>query len=178
MNRTVLFFSLSAVVSLTGAVAACSSSTTTTDQPTEEAGVKEGGGGNVDAGTGTDSAPNDTDSGNTTDPDTMCAAMATKNDCGMCCIAAHKAGYDVFQKTLLDCTCKGTGADGGAPCATDCATTICAATPKNADATCNACLQASINSGGACQGSVAATCQADPGCLAEQKCIQPCTKKP
>ena len=174
MNKRVLFFSLSAVVSLAGAVAACSSSTATTDPPAEEAGVKEGGTGDG----GKDSAAVGTDSGTTGDPDKACAAMGTKLECGTCCITAHKTGYNTFQTALLACACKGTGADGGAPCATDCAATLCASTPKTADTKCNTCLHGSINQGGACQDSIQTTCTADPDCLAEQKCVTPCTTKP
>ena len=44
MNKAILFFGLSAVVALTGAVAACSSTTTTSGDTTgTEAGPKEGG---------------------------------------------------------------------------------------------------------------------------------------
>lgn len=177
MKKAVLFFGLSAVVALTGAVAACSSTTVTSVDTSPEGGTAEGGA--KDSGGGQDSSPIDTDTGTTSDPDQACAAMATLTTCGQCCATNHAAGYKVFQDSLIGCTCKGTGADGGVgPCATQCATTICAATPASPDATCNMCLQTAVGSGGSCNMQVGSDCTAAPDCLAQQKCIAPCQGKP
>ena len=176
MNKVVLFFGLSAVVALTGVVAACSSTTTVPVDPgPTEGGAKEGGG-PADGGKDTSTIPDDT--GTIADPDKACAALTTFGECGTCCVKNHTAGYKVFQDSLVACACKGTGADGGSPCATDCATTICKSPPANPDATCNTCLQGSVNTGGACQDKVVNDCTASPDCLAQQKCIVPCQSKP
>lgn len=177
MHKRAVFFGLSSIASLAGVLFACSSTTTVTgtDTTTPEGGAKETG-----TGTGKDSSTTtDEDTGTgTTDPDKACGAEATLQACGSCCITNHKTGYAVFQKSLLDCTCKGTGADGGAPCATECAATACATTPKQPDGTCNTCLQASIGTGGGCQDQVVADCSADTDCLAQQKCVSQCQGKP
>ena len=111
MKKVVLFFGLSAVVALSGVVAACSSTTTVPVDPgTTEGGPKEGGNGPADGGKDTSTIPDDT--GTTTDPDKACAALTTLTECGSCCVKNHTAGYKVFQDSLLACTCKGTGADG------------------------------------------------------------------
>ena len=176
MNKAILFFGLSAVVALTGAVAACSSTTTTSGDTTgTEAGPKEGG---PSDGGGQDTSMPPEDTGTTTDPDLACKAEATFTKCGVCCATNHTAGYKVFQESVLGCGCKGTGADGGAPCATDCATTLCKSPPASGDATCNACLQTSVGASGACQDKVSTDCTASPDCVLQQKCIATCKGKP
>jgi hypothetical protein len=174
MDKRAVFFGLFSIVTLTGLVGACSSTTTTTtgtDTPTAEGGTKEGGSTVKDSSTATE------DTGTTTG-DTACGKETTLQACGTCCIANHKSGYTIFQNSLLACACKGTGADGGAPCSTDCAATICAATPKNADTTCNTCLQTSIGNGGACQEQLTTDCAPDADCVAEQTCVAQCKGKP
>jgi hypothetical protein len=176
MNKRAVLFGLSSIVTLAGVFIACSSTTTVTgtDTTTPEGGTKETG-----AVTGKDSSTTtDEDTGTGTDPDKACGTEATLQACGTCCIGNHKTGYTVFQTSLLACTCKGTGADGGAPCATECAATACASTPKQPDATCNTCLQAAIGTGGACQEQVVSDCSADTDCLAQQKCVSQCQGKP
>lgn len=175
MNKRVVLFGLSSVVTLAGFVVACSSTTTVTgtDTATPEAGTKETGTTAKDSSTTTEDTGTGTPTG-----DEACGAESTLQACGTCCITNHKSGYDIFQASLLACACKGTGADGGTPCATECGTTICAATPKNPDAACNTCLQASIGAGGACQEQLTADCTADKDCLAEQTCVAQCKGKP
>jgi hypothetical protein len=171
MHKRATFFGLSSIVTLAGVIVACSSTTTVTgtDTTTPEGGAKETG------TTGTkDSSTTPADDSSTTTPtgDDACGAEATLQGCGSCCVQNHQAGYKVFQDSVLACVCKGTGADGGVgPCATECAATICAATPKNPDAACNTCLQSSIGADGACTAKVSSDCQASTECLAEQKCI-------
>jgi hypothetical protein len=174
MHKRIVFFGLSSVVCLAGLVVACSSTTTVTgtDTPTPEAGSKETGTTTKDSGTVTE------ETGTTTDPDKACGAETTLQACGTCCITNHKSGYTVFQYSLLGCACKGPGADGGAPCATECATTICATTPKSPDATCSTCLQGSIDTGGACQEQVSTDCTGDKDCVAQQACVAQCKGKP
>jgi hypothetical protein len=174
MRKSVVVFGLFITgAAFAGALAACSSSTTTT-----ETGPGDGGGSETstpaDGGKDTSTA---TDSSKTADPDDLCAEETTQNACGQCCATNHPAGYKVFQDSLLGCVCDGDGADGGAPCATQCATTLCKTPPVSADQTCQTCLQGSINTGGACQESVSAACTANPDCIAQQKCVTPCTKK-
>ena len=175
MEKRAIFFGLSSIVTLTGLVVACSSGTTVVgnETSTPEAGTKETGSTGKDSSTTTE----DTGTGTTTD-DTACGKETTLQACGTCCIGNHKSGYTIFQSSLIACACKGTGADGGAPCSTDCASTICAATPKSADATCNTCLQGSISTGGACQAQLTTDCTADADCVAEQSCVTQCKGKP
>jgi hypothetical protein len=176
MRNTVLVFGLLfSAAALSGALAACSSTTTQQTDVSGEGGTSEGGT-PTDGGKDTSTAA---DTSTTTDPDSVCAAEPKQTECGTCCINNHKAGYKVFQDALLSCGCDGTGADSGTgPCATQCATTLCATPPKAGDQACQACLQSSVDQGGDCQASVSAACTADQDCLAQQKCIQPCVKKP
>ncbi|MDB4933575.1 MAG: hypothetical protein JWP87_547 [Labilithrix sp.] len=178
MNKGALFFGLSSVVSLAGVIVACSSTTTTTTTTPDEAGAKEGG----TPGTGApkdSGVVDDTDSSTPSNPDTACKAEATLQECGQCCVTNHPQGYKVFQDTLLDCSCKGTGADAGiGPCATDCAATACKATPSQPDQACTTCLQKAVGQGGGCQEALSTACTAEPDCIAEQKCVAPCQGKP
>jgi hypothetical protein len=176
MHKRAVFFGLSSVVTLAGLVVACSSTTTVTgtDTPTPEAGAAKDG-----STTAKDSSTTTEDTGTGTGTgDTACGAETTLQACGTCCITNHQAGYKTFQASLLACACTGTGADGGAPCSTECGATICAATPKNPDAACSACLQASIGAGGGCQEKLTTDCTADKDCLAEQTCVAQCKGKP
>jgi hypothetical protein len=176
MHKRAVFFGLSSVVALAGLVVACSSTTTGGNETvTSEAGTaKETGTTTKDSGTTT---TEDTGTGTGTG-DTACAAETTLQACGTCCATNHKTGYTTFITAVVACACSGTGADGGAPCATECGATLCAATPKNPDAACNTCLQASIGTGGACQEKLTTDCSADTDCVAQQKCLQPCKGKP
>jgi hypothetical protein len=176
MNRNFLFFGLASVAALIGSVAACSS-TTTTQTTVDDGGAAADGGTSKDAGKDT-STTEPEDSGTPTDPDKACAAEATLPACGQCCVTNHPSGYKVFQDSLLGCACTGTGADGGAPCAADCANTACMSPPGQPDAKCNACLQGSVGQTGACNDAVGTACGGNPDCLAQQKCIAPCQTKP
>ena len=166
-------------IALAGFVGACSSTTTTVDNTTSEAGTGSETSTGKDAASSKDSSTTtDTDSSTTPTGDEACAAETTKAACGQCCVTNHAAGAKVIQDSVLACACMGTGTDGGTPaCMTECASTICAATPMNPDATCNTCLQASIAQGGACQKAASDACTANADCVAEQKCVMPCTTK-
>jgi len=175
MHRNVLFFGLVSVTALLGSVAACSSTTTTETiidggTPASESDAAA----TQDSGKDTSTIEDD-DAGTTnTDPDTACAKETTPQACGQCCIGNHPSGSKVFQDSLLACACTGAGADGGAPCATQCAATACAATPMTPDSSCSACLQGSIDQTGACNAAVGKDCTASSDCLAQQKCISTC----
>ena len=178
MNRSALFFGLSSVVALAGFAGACSSTTTTVDNGTPEGGTSSEAGGGKDSAAKDSSSTTDTDSSTTPMGDEACAAETTKTACGSCCVTNHAAGAKVIQDSVLACACMGTGTDAGTPaCMTECAATVCAATPANPDATCNTCLQASIAQGGKCQQAASDACTASTDCLAEQTCIKPCTTK-
>jgi len=178
MNRSALFFGLSSVVALAGFAGACSSTTTTFTPDGSEAGTTSEAG-TKDSATADTFVPDEPDTGVTPMGDEACAAATSKSACGQCCITNHTAGAKVIQDSVVACACMGTGADGGAPvCMTECAATVCAATPMNPDATCTACLQMSIAQGGGCQAAASAACMANTDCKAEQMCIAPCSTKP
>ncbi len=177
MQRSILFFGLSSIVALGGAIAACSSTTTTTTDTVDAAPEAD-----VRNDAGKDAAKVEEDSGTTLNPDKQCAAMATQEECGQCCGMNHPSGYAVFLKALIDCSCKGIGIDGGADggagaCATECADTLCKSTPAQPNAACNTCLQGAVGSGGACNEPISSACMADEDCMAQQKCIVPCASK-
>lgn len=177
MRNSVVFLGMVLVstVALGAAIGACSSTTTseTAVDASVEAAVTS------DAAKDTSSPPKDSAP---TDPDEKCAAEATQQACGQCCLMNHAAGYQVFATSLSGCACTGTGADGGVdagggPCANECAATFCKSPPASVDMACQTCLQTSISPGGSCQETVAAACQANADCVAQQKCILPCSKK-
>lgn len=175
MNKRLFLLGFFSVAAFAGGIA-CTTTTTTTEVPagTTDGGTKEGGTSTKDSGTTTD----DKDSSTNADPDEACGDEATLQGCATCCATNHQDGYATFTGALLGCACNGTGADGGTgPCATDCAATACASTPANPDATCNACLQASVGQAGACQQAVGSACTAEPDCLAQQKCVAQCQGK-
>lgn len=178
MNRNILLFGLASVTALFGTVTACSSTTTTETVIDGGSAAGDGGGGGTGKDAGSDSSTTGTDSGTTTDPDEACAQEATLQACGTCCVTNHPSGYKVFQDSLIGCACTGTGADGGAPCAADCAATACKTPPAQPDQTCNTCLQGSVGQTGACNAAVLSDCSASPDCLAQQKCVTPCQSKP
>lgn len=177
MDKPIVVFGLFSVTVLTGAVAmsACSSTTTTVvtddDGGPREGGTKEGGGGGGGEG-----------GGGGGDPDEACGEEPTKLACGQCCATNHQTGYKVFETSLLECACDGTGAvDAGAggPCATACATTVCATPAKQADTACDTCIAGTIGSAMApCLAHVVSACQNEPDCLAQQQCVSQCQSKP
>lgn len=178
MRSKFVFLGLSALVAIS-TVFACSSTTTTTNPAGEEGGLGTKEGGSDGGGGGKDTGPPvDTDSG-PTDPDEACGAEATQTACATCCGPTnHAAGYKVFVDSLVECACGGTGADAAAPpCATDCAAGLCATPPAQPNATCNTCLQSSVNNG-ACAQHVSDECGASADCMAQQKCVAKCQGKP
>jgi hypothetical protein len=184
MNKSVLFSGLFSVTALVGAVAACSSTTITStgggNDGGSEGGVSsllDGGKSGSDGGkTDTDSGTTDTDSGATADE--ACAAEATLDACGKCCTTNHSAGYQVFANAIIKCACEGPTAGGPGACATECAATLCAATPKQPDQACLACANASVQTNGACQPPVVAACNANADCVDFQtNCMPGCEGK-
>jgi hypothetical protein len=178
MNRNLFFFGLASLSALVATVAACSS-TTITETPVDGGGTtSEAGPGNKDAGKEETGVVDEEDGSTTTDPDVACKQEATLNGCGLCCVTNHQSGYKVFQDALLGCACAGTGADGGAPCATACGATACKSPPAQPDTACNTCLQESVGQTGGCNDAVASACTANADCLAQQKCVSGCQGKP
>ena len=179
MRSKILFLGLSSVVALSTVFACTSTIETTTPTGTPEGGggSKEGGGDG--GGGGKDSStPIEEDSSTSNDPDQAGAAEATLQGCATCCGPTnHPAGYKVFVDSLTECACTGTGSDGGAPCATQCSTGLCATPPAQPNATCNTCLQGSINNG-ACAEHLSTKCGASADCMAQQKCVGKCQGKP
>jgi hypothetical protein len=172
MNKPALLIALLSAAAL-ASVVACSSTTTTTASDSDA-----GSGTPAEGGTVKDSSTPTVDSSTPTDPDTACGAASTAQACGQCCATNHASGYKTFTDSLLACACGGTGADGGAPCATACVDTFCKSPPANPTATCNTCLQSSVGATGACTDTVGTACQGSADCVAEQKCIALCKGKP
>lgn len=102
----------------------------------------------------------------------QCASEATFDTCLDCCVTAHPDGSDTFYGSYLACLCQ------AANCELDCGTTLCdPVAPTQADAACNACIQAKGNN---CQADVSAACSADPDCIAFDTCVgdSQCATKP
>jgi hypothetical protein len=174
MRHDIGLFGFCFLGTLAGAIA-CTTTTTTTETPT---GGDGGASTTQDGSTSTKDSGGTSDDGSSEDPDLACGAETTQQACAQCCATNHPSGYETFAGTLLACACKGTGADGGAGvCATECADTACAQTPKTPTSACNTCLQTAVGSGGGCQQAVSDACTAEPDCLAQQKCVAQCQNK-
>jgi hypothetical protein len=95
----------------------------------------KGGGGGFDTGGGGGGGGFDTGSGGGGGggSDDACGAMSTANDCQSCCADNHTDAFDAFASALLDCACAG-------PCASQCGTSACAATPNSPTPSCTTCL--------------------------------------
>lgn len=92
-----------------------------------------------------------------------CKAETTQTACFECCDAKHEDGAGVFYLALFDCIC------ADANCKEACGDTMCNdADPKEPDAACNACM---AKKNADCQLPVAQECQADPDCVAYDKCV-------
>lgn len=139
---------------------ACTTTTTTTEPTTTE----------KDAGSTKDAGSKD--SGKTTgddDDDTTaksCGDEADADACTDCCISENQAGAKVYIEALVACACK---AD---VCATECESTYCAATPKNPDATCNACLDEKLQA--SCEEELGTKCTASKDCMSFNSCMNTC----
>ena len=183
MHKSILFVGLFSAAAIASSLAACSSTMTTSSPETNlDAGKDTGTSSGSSGSSGTSGTSGSSGSGEedaSTDPDKACGAAANQNACAQCCATNHASGYKTFTDSLFACACKGTGTDAGTgPCAKDCETSACAATPAALTPACNTCLQNSVSATGACQPPVVAACSANPDCLAQQKCVPACQKLP
>jgi hypothetical protein len=118
------------------------------------AGGKKDGGGFFDAGADA--------------TDTTCATFATRANCVKCCGQVHPGAIQAEIKDATPCLCQAT------ECQTECATTICATTPKIPDAACRTCFEPKLQQGGSCAAEATAACQADPVCAPILACVAGC----
>jgi hypothetical protein len=168
---------LSSTVSLLGVLAlAAACTTTTTVVDGSDGGSSSGDAGKKDGGSTSSSGGVDAGEEEPTGDD-ACGAEADLNGCVSCCAKAYQKGATFLLTSVIACGCQGTGSkvDAGAgsgPCAADCAATICAASAKNADQKCGACLDKIVAQGGSCYDSVATACQKNADCTANQGCLQ------
>ena len=168
--RSMFVSVLASSTAIVALLMACTT-TTTTVVDGSDASTASGDGGKKD---GSSTPIGEEDAGETVSGDDACGAEATLSACGTCCGNGHKTGATNSLQMILACACAGTGAkDAGAagPCATACAATFCASTPKNPDAACNTCIQNSLKQGGACFDGVNAACGADKECVAYNTCL-------
>lgn len=122
-----------------------------------------------------------TNTGNTTNTDSTdpapsggsCGSSANIEACFQCCGQAHPAAVEKLEETWMTCAC---AAD---KCGTQCAQTVCAATPKDpaqGDA-CDTCLQAQDE---ACGQAAFTACESDAACKKLFECEEAakCETKP
>ena len=153
---------------------------TTDAAATSEASVEAGpsDAGPSDAAPDADAAVVDAGSG-----DSVCAAEAKRPACVKCCESNHTTGAQVQESATKTCGCQ---AD---VCATACADTACAATPKKPDVACAACIESAltkrIDGGadddagaerGACVKAVKDACTGSADCVAMDSCESACPK--
>lgn len=104
----------------------------------------------------------------------VCSTLTPRAACTNCCGDENPAGEKEFVTAVTACAC------GTTVCKTECATTACAAPAKKPDATCQACIQASIKpagdggTAGACVGPVSSACTG--ACKKYLACLQSCSK--
>lgn len=100
--------------------------------------------------------------------DATCTAKADYDTCSGCCETNHSTGADTFYGALIDCLC------GSSVCATQCATSLCAASPTNppSGSACETCIQNKEQT--SCQTPVSNACGADPDCVALDTCYGAC----
>jgi hypothetical protein len=92
-----------------------------------------------------------------------CSSEATQTSCVTCCSNKHEDGAAVYFVALIDCMCTVEN------CAKDCEATLCDAdNPQNADAACQACVQAKSSK---CSNIIKTTCTNDPDCTAFDACV-------
>lgn len=91
-----------------------------------------------------------------------CGFHPKQTACTNCCVAAHSDGAGAYLFAVANCMCV------DARCQRECAATFCADTPKDPDATCNACISAKT---GECSAQIAAECSADADCVAFDRCM-------
>ena len=180
MKRTRSLLEITLAVSLCG----CATAATSSNENTTDAGAsKDAASSNKDSGTKkvADAGATSTDDASTTDfdsggpiDDTTCEAQTSKSQCEQCCLTVHPTGYDVYHQELVSCACTSPG-----PCASDCATELCANQPTTPGDACETCINASLTQGtGACYDGIAAACQSDTDCTALfSTCIPPCESK-
>ena len=98
----------------------------------------------------------------------QCAELCA-DTCGDCCDTVYPQGIETWVSIFMDkCLCSAT-----APCKTQCAASICAATPTNPDAACQACYQGLANDA-ACLAATSTACQADAQCKLNDDCWLGC----
>lgn len=167
--RAPLFAALLLLSSFAGAVAACTSTTTTEEVVTGDAGAAKAD------GSSSSDASSKADAGGPSTPgptgDEACAAEATLDACGECCITNHQEGAKVISDAVLACAC---AEDAGTICQNQCASTACNDPPSNPDQACATCLQGTVGQGGACLQAASTACQKNADCMAEQQCISKC----
>lgn len=92
-----------------------------------------------------------------------CAASPAMQSCQQCCAESEQTAYAAFQTALLKCGCQDT------VCKTQCATTICAATPAQPNAECQTCLGQSQS--GACKTDIEKVCSGTGTCAPFAECV-------
>lgn len=150
---------------------ACTTTTTTTTAPDPTAEQKP-----TDPGTSAEtadpaktadagSASSSGDGGNTapTPGAPACSDTTDEQSCITCCAKEHPQGAQVYMGAVLECICE------ESTCATECASTLCAAKPVGADATCNDCFGKKSQS---CGSAVLKACSASADCKAFSQCTE------
>ena len=148
---------------------ACTTTVTRTQTDDPDASTTgDGGSSDTDAAT----SPKDgssTPSGKDAQPSTpgsadKCSGQSSMQACQQCCAQEEQSAYGAFQNALLACGCK----EG--VCKTQCATTLCAATPQNPSAECQTCLGQSQS--GACRADMEKVCGAGGACAPFSQCVE------
>jgi hypothetical protein len=134
-----------------------------------DTGSTEADGGN-DGGTPNGNGDGAPPSGGNADAGPPCSGEASSQSCVGCCASAHQSGAALFNSTLLKCLCLTDN------CSADCKDTYCAATPKNPDNACNACVDKQRDN---CAKTVEDACTPDEDCKAFNQCLTDaeCSKK-
>jgi hypothetical protein len=98
-------------------------------------------------------------------PDPACGMQTTQSACAQCCATANPAAVNTLNTAITSCAC---GASG--PCATPCASEVCAGIPATSGDACYACLSSALGASGSCYTPVQTACVADPACASYLSC--------
>lgn len=149
---------------------ACTTKTTTTTTPPDTSTEQKptdpvadkGSSSKTDAGS-TSTGGSSGSSGSSGDAPSApeCSDTTDQQSCVQCCADGHQKGAQVYMGALLKCLCEASA------CATECKTTICAASPKNPDSTCETCMNSKSQD---CGSAIETACTASTECLDFNQC--------
>jgi hypothetical protein len=161
-QRLFIVLSIVSASAVAAMVGACGGDSSTSDGGNDATTGDSGGSDatNNDSG-GSDGASDSSsnDSGNN--------CVGSDAGCRACCVAEHPDGAAVLVGTEIACACTTPGL-----CKNQCKSTVCAATPKQANLTCSTCI--ADKDAGDCRTVALTACAQNADCTALAACVLSC----